>query len=103
MHGDKRICVCAVGVDDAWVVCVGVDGTWYSVAPNIFVDLCKAYPSEFQLALSNVWGKRSIVHMCSIYLLMVCGFSTLCIDRMPGFSTMHLCSLVPSLFYYLVG
>ena len=36
VRGAKRICVGAVGVDDVWVVCVGVDGTCFAVAQNIF-------------------------------------------------------------------
>ena len=44
VHGVKRICVDAVGVDAVWVVCVGVDGTLYAVVTNIFVNLCKASP-----------------------------------------------------------
>ena len=44
VSGDKCICVDAVGADDVWVVCVGVDGTWSSVSQNIFVDFCNASP-----------------------------------------------------------
>ena len=44
VRGAKSICVGAVGVDDVWVVCVGVDVTWYAVAANIFANLYNAYP-----------------------------------------------------------
>ena len=43
VYGAKHICVGAVGVNDVWVVCVGVDVTWYEVAPNTFDNLCKAF------------------------------------------------------------
>ena len=38
VHGSKHICVGAVGVDDVWVVCAVVDGTWSAVSPNIFAN-----------------------------------------------------------------
>ena len=41
--GAKHICVCPVGGDDDWVVCVGVDGTWSAVATNIFL-ICVQLP-----------------------------------------------------------
>ena len=44
VHGAKRMCVGAVGFDDVWIVCVGVDGTWSAVALNVFTNLCKASP-----------------------------------------------------------
>ena len=40
----KRICVAAVGVDDFWVVCVGVAGTSSAVSPNVFAYFCNASP-----------------------------------------------------------
>ena len=44
VRGSKRICVGAVGVDDVWVVFVGVDVTLSAVVPNVFANSCKAYP-----------------------------------------------------------
>ena len=44
VRGAKRICVGVIGVDDVWVVCVGVDGTWSAVSQNIFADFCNASP-----------------------------------------------------------
>ena len=44
MRGTKHSYVCAVGVDDVWVVCVGVDGNWSAVSPNIFANFCNASP-----------------------------------------------------------
>ena len=35
VHGDKRICVGVVGVDDVWVIFVGVGGTLSAVVPHI--------------------------------------------------------------------
>ena len=46
VHGAKCICVGALAVDDVWVVCVDVDGTWSTVSPNIFDNFCKAFPSR---------------------------------------------------------
>ena len=44
VHGSKRICVGAVGVDDVWVVFVSVDVTLSTVVPNIFTNMRKASP-----------------------------------------------------------
>ena len=44
VRGAKDICVGAVGVDDVWVVCFCVDGTWSTVSPNIFANFCNASP-----------------------------------------------------------
>ena len=44
VRGAKRICVGAVDVDDVWVVCVVVDGTWSTVSPNLFANFRKASP-----------------------------------------------------------
>ena len=43
VRGAKRICIGAVGVDYVWVVYVGIDGTWYAVAP-IFLLICVRLP-----------------------------------------------------------
>ena len=42
MRGAKRICVGAIGMDDVWVVFVGVDITLSAVVPNILANLCRA-------------------------------------------------------------
>ena len=47
VHGAKRICVDAVGVDDVWVLCVGVAETFSAVSPNIFANFCNASPWRF--------------------------------------------------------
>ena len=44
VHGSKRRCVGNVGVDDFWVVCFSVAGTWSAVSPNIFADFFNASP-----------------------------------------------------------
>ena len=44
VHGSKRRCVGNVGVDDFWVVCFSVAGTWSAVSPNIFADFSNSYP-----------------------------------------------------------
>ena len=131
VHGDKRICVDAVGVDDVWFVFVGVGVIflhWYRFVLLIFVRplygflerfssivlysvlygwvsflLFLLFTSDFQLALWNVWGKKLPVPMCGIHLLMVYVISTLCSPRMVVCNTMHLWPLVPKLFLFLVG
>ena len=40
----KHICVGAVGVDEVWVVFVGVDVTLSAVVPNIVANFCMASP-----------------------------------------------------------
>ena len=44
VRGAKHIYVVAVGVDDVWVVFVGVDVTFYAAVPNIFTNMRKASP-----------------------------------------------------------
>ena len=40
VRGAKLVFVGAVGVDEIWVICVRVDGTWSTVSPNIFANFC---------------------------------------------------------------
>ena len=44
VHGAKHICVGAVGAKDFWVVFFSVDVNVSAVVPNVFSNLCNAFP-----------------------------------------------------------
>ena len=72
MRGTKHSYVCAVGVDDVWVVCVGVDGNWSAVSPNIFATFCKGFPMAPLECLIFFSGFLDCMGEC-------CGYSFCCI------------------------